>query len=52
MRQVLTLFYISEMPKYPKHYDWDDPDNSELMDALAHLRHLGVRAASANDPAG
>ena len=31
------------MPKYPTYYDWNDPENSELLNALARLRHLGVK---------
>jgi hypothetical protein len=34
---------LLEMPKYPPHYDWNDPANPELLDALARLRHLGVK---------
>lgn len=29
--------------KHPTHYDWNDPANSELLNALARLRHLGVK---------
>jgi hypothetical protein len=31
------------MPKYRTNYDWNDPANSELLNALAVLRHLGVK---------
>jgi hypothetical protein len=31
------------MRQYDRYYDWNDPKNSELLDALARLRHLGVK---------
>jgi hypothetical protein len=31
------------MREFGRHYDWNDPQNSELLDALARLRHLGVK---------
>jgi hypothetical protein len=32
------------MPKYAAWYDWNDPSNTELMDAMARLRHLAVKS--------
>jgi hypothetical protein len=29
--------------KHPTRYDWNNPANNELLNALARLRHLGVR---------
>jgi hypothetical protein len=48
LTHVLILFYISEMPKLSIYYDWNDPENSKLLDALANLRHLGVKNEERN----
>ena len=29
---------------YGRYYDWNDPRNSELMDAMAQLRHVATRS--------
>jgi hypothetical protein len=36
------------MPKYPAWYDWNDPENSDLVNAMAVLRHATSQSEGIN----
>jgi hypothetical protein len=48
LADVFVLCSNAVMREYGRHYDWNDPQNSELLDALARLRHLGVKSEHRN----